>query len=183
MDGLGDVLQVLRTAILDIEGEFSARMIQHCLGDADAAGFGERLEPSGNVDAIAVYVVVIDDDIAEIDANADVDALVLWDIGITLGKATLERDGALHCINDAREFDKYAVTSGFDDATVMLGDLRIEELAPVRLQALKRPAIVRHHKTARARDVRREDRSHPTSHLLPFHELLCTPVGPVHTIR
>jgi hypothetical protein len=42
----------------------------------------------------------------------------------------------------------------------------------VRLEARQRAFLVRAHETAISRDVRREDRSHPTSHLLPFHELL-----------
>src|SRR5262245_66231002 len=106
MDGLGDVLQVLRTAILDIEGEFSARMIQDSLGDADAAGLGERLDPSGNVDAIAVYVVAIDDDIAEIDADGDIEAGGFWLARIALRHAALEVGRAEHCIAGTTDINR-----------------------------------------------------------------------------
>ena len=114
-----------------IEGEFSTRMIQDSLGDTDAAGLGERFQPSGNVNAIAVDVVVIDHDIAEIDADADIDAGGRWLARIALRHAALEVNRTAHRIDDATEFDEYAVTNGFDDAAVMLGDLRIEQLAPV----------------------------------------------------
>ena len=39
------------------------------LGDANCAGLGERLEPSGDVDAIAKDVVPIDNDVAQIDTD------------------------------------------------------------------------------------------------------------------
>ena len=40
------------------------------LGDANRAGFGERLEPGGDVDTIAKDVVPIDDNVTKIDPDA-----------------------------------------------------------------------------------------------------------------
>jgi hypothetical protein len=42
-------------------------------GDADPAGLCERLQTCGNIDAIAIDVVALNNDIAEIDANAQHD--------------------------------------------------------------------------------------------------------------
>ena len=42
--------------------------------DADPAGLGQRFEPRGDVDAVAEDVAVLDDDVAEIDADAKFDA-------------------------------------------------------------------------------------------------------------
>jgi hypothetical protein len=39
------------------------------LGDANRTGFGERLEPGGDVDAVAKDVVPIDNDVAQIDTD------------------------------------------------------------------------------------------------------------------
>ena len=49
------------------------------------------------------------------------------------GIALLHRDRAAHRIDDAGKLDKQAVAGGLDDAAVMLGDCRIDDLAPVRL--------------------------------------------------
>ena len=43
----------------------------HGAPDADAARLGKALEPRRDIDPVAVDVIAVDDDIAEIDANAD----------------------------------------------------------------------------------------------------------------
>ena len=44
------------------------------LGDAYPADIGHLLEPGGDIDAVAVDVALIEDDVAEIDADAELDA-------------------------------------------------------------------------------------------------------------
>ena len=71
-----------------------------------------------------------------------------------------------------REFDKHAVARGLDDAAVVLADVRIDQLAPVRLQARERAFLIRAHETAIPRDIRREDGGHSAIYLLPLHGFL-----------
>jgi hypothetical protein len=54
-------------------------------------------------------------------------------------------DRAAHRVDDARELDQHAVAGGLDDAPAMLGDLGINQFAPVRLQPRKGPFLVRTH--------------------------------------
>ena len=54
--------------------------------DDDAVRFAEALQPGGDIDAIAVDVVAIDDDVAEIDADPERDPRVLGE-GLTLASA------------------------------------------------------------------------------------------------
>ena len=56
--------------------------------DANAAGLGERLEPRGEVDAVAVDVVAVDDDVAQV--NADPEHNGVW------ASSGLRLDGALN---------------------------------------------------------------------------------------
>ena len=39
------------------------------IGNADAAGLGQSLQSRGDIDAIPIYVVAIDDHVAEINAD------------------------------------------------------------------------------------------------------------------
>ena len=55
-------------------------------------------------------------------------------IGISLGHFALYFNGATHRIDDAGEFEEQAVACGFDDATAMLLNLGVGQLAPKRLQ-------------------------------------------------
>ena len=56
--------------------------------DADAAELGQRLEPGGDVDRVAVNVVIVDDDVAEIDPYAPIDAGIRRVAGVASAGAT-----------------------------------------------------------------------------------------------
>ncbi len=75
--------------------------------------------------------------------------------------AALHLDRAAHRIDDAGKLHQQAVAGGLDDAAVMLGDLRIEELAAQRFEAFERAFLVRPHQPAVTGDVRRKDCSEP----------------------
>src|SRR5215472_4566346 len=66
---LGDVLDAMaaKRAVSEIELVFD--LIVNCLRNAHRAGFGQRLEPGGDIDAITEDIVTVDDYIAEIDAD------------------------------------------------------------------------------------------------------------------
>jgi hypothetical protein len=84
-------------------------MLKHCGGDADATGLCQRLEASSYVDSVAVDVVISSDDVADIYADAQFDAMRVYDIGIPLRQSLLQRDGAGHRLNRTRKFHQNAV--------------------------------------------------------------------------
>ena len=69
-------------------------------------GSASAFQPRRDVDAVAEDVVALDDDVADIDADAKLDAPVLGDVGVALGHAALHLDGAAHGIDHAGEFDQ-----------------------------------------------------------------------------
>ena len=52
-----------------IEIELIPDLLVNAMGDANGARLGERLKAGGDVDAIAEDVVAVDDDVAEIDTD------------------------------------------------------------------------------------------------------------------
>ena len=84
--------------------------------------------------------------------------LSVGDIGVALRHPLLHRDRAAHRIDDAGELDQQAVAGGLDDAAVMLGDLRIDELAAQRPEAFEGALLVGAHQPRIARHIGREDR-------------------------
>ena len=72
--------------------------------------------------------------------------------------AALHLDRAAHRIDDAGELDQEAVAGVLDDAAAVLGDLRIDQLAQVRLEALVRALLIRPHQPRVARHIGGEDR-------------------------
>jgi hypothetical protein len=57
-------------------------MLKHGGGDADATGLCQRLKASCYVDSVAVDIVVSGDDVTEINANAQFNAMRIDEIGI-----------------------------------------------------------------------------------------------------
>jgi hypothetical protein len=100
------------------------------LGQANRAGLGYGLEPSGDVDAVAHQVAVaLLDDIAEMHANAKLDPAFGRQVGVALDHAVLDLDRAAHRVDDAAKVDENAVAGALDDAAMMRGDRRINQIA------------------------------------------------------
>ena len=111
--------------------------------DADAAGLGQRFEAGGDIDAVTEDVAVLDDDIANVHADAELDRLIGGTPALRSVIAALHLDGAVQRIDHAGELDQHAVAGGLDDAAAVLGDLRVDELAAQRLQPGERAVLVR----------------------------------------
>ncbi len=125
-------------------------------GNANAAGLGQRLQAGGDVDAIAVNVVALDDHVAEIDPDPQHDPRLAQGL---IGKGAvraLHRDGAIHRIDHAAEFDDGAVADQLDDAAVMGGDRRVEDRLPVLLEGGQRALLVGPHQARIADHVGRK---------------------------
>ena len=65
-------------------------------------------------------------------------------------------------VDDAGELDQEAVAGGLDDAALVLGDLRIEELAAQLLEAFERALLVCPHQPRIPRHIGGEDRGETT---------------------
>jgi hypothetical protein len=72
---LGNVLDALLANIIESVGEPVTDMVPDRSRNANPAGLRQRLQPRGNVDAVAVDVAAIGDDVAEIDPDAEGDAV------------------------------------------------------------------------------------------------------------
>ncbi len=66
--------------------------------------------------------------------DAYLDSTILGNVGVAPSHGSLSFNGATHSVEYARKFDQDSVTRGLDDAAMMLGNLRIDEFATVRLK-------------------------------------------------
>src|SRR5439155_26398673 len=62
--------------------------------DVDRTRLGNTLDAGGNVDAVAVDIVLLNDDIAEIDANSVFDPGILRNRGVAADEVLLDDDAA-----------------------------------------------------------------------------------------
>jgi len=156
--GTRDVFDVLLAPIREPVRQLIANLVVDDAGNADPAGFGERFQACRDIDAIAKDVVAVGNHVAEIDTNAKPDALLLGQIGSAVKHAALHLGGTAHRVDDAGKFRQQPVARGFDDATMVLGDLGINQLPAMGLQALKCAFLVRAHQARIACYISGEDR-------------------------
>ena len=114
-----------RAEIGDGEIEPPLHLAVGVLGQTDRAGLGDAFQSRGDVDAVAHQVAVaLLDDVAEMNADAELDAALLRHAGVALDHAVLHFDRAAHGVDHAAELDDSAVAGALDDAPVMRGDGR-----------------------------------------------------------
>ena len=114
-DRLADVLDLLRAHRLETERQLLLDLARHLAGNANSARIGELLKPRGDVDALAVPVRALDDHLAQIDADAHVDPVVLGEAGVPLRHSALDVDGAFDRVDDARKFGQKPVAHQLED--------------------------------------------------------------------
>ena len=105
--------------------------------------------------------LALDDDVAQVDADAEFDARLVGRAAVAVGHAGLDGDGAAHRLDGAGEIDQQAVAGALDDAAAVGGDMRLDQLAEMALQALQRAFLVAAHQPAVAGDVGRQDGGEP----------------------
>src|SRR5437762_10577337 len=90
-------------------------------------------------------------------------------------------DCAAHRIDNTGKLDEQPVAGGLDDSSAMLGDLGIENRAPVRFQSGEGALLVRPHQPRIAGDIRRQDRGQAAFDPILRHYVLSEP--PVFGLR
>ncbi|MGA7262726.1 MAG: hypothetical protein WBX30_17780 [Stellaceae bacterium] len=110
----GNVFDLLFAQILKREVKLIAHLVAHDPAHTDPAGLGQRLEAGGDVDLVAVNVALVDDNIAEINADAELDTPFSRDVSLALGHCALHFGSAAHRIDDAGKLDQCAVAGGFE---------------------------------------------------------------------
>src|SRR5690242_4147182 len=126
----GDVLDLLLAEVLEGNVELVAHLVAYDAADADAARRGEAFESRRDIDAVAVDVVLVADDVAQIDPDPKLDAFRGRHFRVPLGHGLLRLHRAAHRLDDARKLDQHTVPRGLDDAAAMLGDFRPRQVAP-----------------------------------------------------
>src|SRR5271166_3709029 len=108
----GNVLDLLLAEILKDKRQPIANVIMNRVGDEHPAGIGQGFDPCGDIDAVAIEVIALDDHVAEIDADAQLDAVVRRGAAVALRHRLLHFDRTAHGIDDAAKFHQHPVAGG-----------------------------------------------------------------------
>jgi hypothetical protein len=89
-----------------------------------------------------VDVVAVDHHVAEIDTDAELDALFRRQGGIALCDRLLSFHGSTHRFYDAGELRQHSVAHQLDDAAIVLGELGVDEVRAQGLEGGERTFLV-----------------------------------------
>jgi hypothetical protein len=138
----------------ELRGQFPTHLAVGTVGERNTAGFGNLLQPRGQVHAVAIQVVAVDDHITQIDPDAILDAVLgaLLEIG--------GRDGGLYHnspfsrVHDARELREQPIADDLDDTAAVFLDLRCDQVLISGLETRVRTGLVDLHEAGVANHVR-----------------------------
>ena len=169
-DRLQDVLDLVLAEAFEPEIQPVSHALEGRRGQADVARLYELFDPKGDVDVVAVDVVGLDDDLADIDPDPVIQARILVLRVPPAGLLGLDVDGALDGIDDTREFDQETVACLLDQPAAETTDSRLEQLAVIPLEVIVAGEFVLHDMAGIAGRIGNKDRSEPADNVVSCHE-------------
>ena len=127
------------------------------VGNADSTRLCDPFETHRNIDPVTKDVVVFDNNISDVNADAKFDPFALRHIGILFCHAALDFVGTSHGVDHAGELNESAVPSILDDTSAMISDFGIKKRLSKSFQLRQRAFFVDPYQAARARDIRRQN--------------------------
>ena len=167
----GDVLELLAAPVLKICLELAAYLPVCVFRNADGARVSDTFQAGGDVDTITENIAVLDDDVADVDADAKFDARALGHVSVTFAHPALNGDRTAHGIDSTGKLDQYSIARRLYDAAGMLGNLGVQEFTAMHLKARKRALLVIADKPAVAGDIGGEDGGQPPLYPILGHSI------------
>src|SRR5262245_43666892 len=169
----GDILELLFARILERDVELAFRVFVDSVGDANPAGFRQRLQACCHVHAVAPHVSTVGNDLADVDTHAKRDLLLRRSRGIALADRTLDLNGTAQRRYCADELHQQTLAGDPDDPATVLRYFRPDEFAPVCFPPERRAFLARTDEPAVASYIGCEDGHEPSLHSLanqrPLH--------------
>jgi hypothetical protein len=103
LDRLGDVLHLLLAKIGEGQRQLGADLIPHCTGDANPARLRKSFQAGSDIHGVAEEIVALNDDVADVQPDAEPHLLTGRSIRIRSCYCVLHRDSTLHGIHGAGE--------------------------------------------------------------------------------
>jgi hypothetical protein len=153
-----DVLEPSFSDVLERHAQIVVDLLADVSGDADAVGRRERLETGGDVHAVPGNVAAIDDNVADVNADAEAKPGFDTPVGFECDHVALNVDAAFQRCGGAGELGQKAITRGLDQAATMFYDLGLDNLVPQPAQPREGQRLVVLHQSAEAGQVGNHDR-------------------------
>src|SRR5262245_14223120 len=159
-----DVLEPALPHVLNGNIDPATHVFLHPSRNANPPRLRQCLEPSRHVYAIAPHIAAVDDDVADIDADSELDPPLLRHVGVAFHHGALNLDGTAYRRYCARELQQQPVTGDPDNSTSVLRYLGRDKFAPMSLPLGERAFLVSTDKPTVASYIGRENGHEPALH-------------------
>ena len=95
MNRVFNVLELLSTDVIEARIQLALDLLEDGLTDADAARIGQGFQAGSHVHPVAINIVPVNDNFAQIDADAEEQAFFFLDLGTQRADGVLNADGAM----------------------------------------------------------------------------------------
>jgi hypothetical protein len=157
MHRLRNVFDLLLAEIGKGDGQLGTDLVAYRARNANPAGLGERFEPGRDVNTVAKQILALDEDIANMRADAEAHWLTHCSGGVFFDDGSLNRDRTLDGVDRIGEVGDDTVPGAAEDALAMGGDQLVEDDATGGEPA-QGADLVPPHQPAVACDIGRKDR-------------------------
>jgi hypothetical protein len=140
-----DVLERELSKITKFSGHPAHDSFSCIARNEDAAWRRLPFETSRNVNAIAIEIITVNDNVSDVNADPKRDTLVVASIEICCGHRPLELDSRVERIDDAGELNQRAITNQLDEPTAVASQSWFKQLGPVLSQYRQSSAFVALH--------------------------------------
>ena len=120
-------------------------------------GLGEGVGAQQWLDPIAKDIIVLDDDVADLDADTELDPPLAGTSALRASTPPPWASTAHRAASSAAEFDQEPVAGVLDDAALVLADVRVDELTAMSFEARQSAGLIRAHQPAVASDIGGDD--------------------------
>jgi hypothetical protein len=153
-----EILNAMLPHIRERAGSLSLHLVAHDRRDSDASDRRKCLQPRRDIHPVAIDVVAVDDDIAQIDADAVANALVFGLVGFAPRRFILDGECTSDRLDHTRKLRKDAVADKFENTAAMRLHLGFEDRGAIAHEARQRAGLVGLHQPTVAGHVGRQDR-------------------------
>ncbi|MBB4189648.1 hypothetical protein GGE07_006344 [Sinorhizobium terangae] len=162
-----DVLEVLVSSVFEGDVQPFPDKIAHSGRYGDSAWPCNPLQPRRDVHAVAEDVAILQDDVSQINADPELNAVIRRNWVISNDHRALYVDSTGYRFQNTLKLGENAIADELYDPAVVLCNLRVQELALVGHQRAERRGFVGLHEPTEANDVSGEDRCQSAVHRRP----------------
>ena len=138
-DWLFNVLDLARAQISEHDRQYLPDLIVSRTRDTNAPRPRQGLQSRGNVHTVAEQITGAYHHVTDMDANAEIDAFLWWQAGVSFGQDGLHFHCALHRVNGTAKLRKDTIAGRVRYASLVVRDVLIEDRSALR-EPLERPA-------------------------------------------